>query len=126
MADLPRTQSESPDPTLVTADELRETLKAFNPRPGWKARNIDAPNGRVYDLVDYRDKQAMAKWDWDSGTISAYWDGNEIFDDQDSAMAREAAFRAVETAAATYLTDARRADPYYTEAGRWKQGGSGS
>lgn len=122
LALAPFENSKPTDPTLVTADDLRETLKSFNPRPGWKARNIDASNGRLYDLQDYRDKRGMVEWDWDTGTVTAFWDGREIFTNQDSVPCRESAFRAVEDAAAAMLTEHRRNDPYYAEPGRWKRG----
>lgn len=95
-------------------DEMRYVMEEWYPRPGWRARNLHANNGRVYDFWNYVDKQAMVEIDWGVNLVTAYFDGSAIYEGEEP-LNREDAFRAVEDAAAAYIAEQRANDPYYAE-----------
>jgi hypothetical protein len=88
-----------------TPEAFRQQLAAFYPRPGWKARNLDADMGRCYDLFGYRDYGAVVDWDWDNHWVVGYLGNERVYeaDDVGSAEAIQAAMAAVEDAAIARL-----------------------
>lgn len=83
-------------PKRWTGDEFRSMLRSLYFRPGWKARNLDADNGRVYDFVDWRDKQAMVDWNWADGYVEGYLDGERVFEKQGDIPQVHEAMHAIE------------------------------
>lgn len=63
-----------------TGDDFRTMLRSLYFRAGWKARNLDADQGRVYDLVDWRDRQVFVDWDWSDHHVTGYIDGRRVYD----------------------------------------------
>jgi hypothetical protein len=87
-----------------TPEGFRQMLAAFYPRPGWKARNTDADQGRCYDLLGYRDYGALVDWDWDNNWVAGYLGDERIYQDEaDDLNAIQAAMEAVEDAAIARL-----------------------
>ena len=65
-----------------SGDDFRAMLRALYPRAGWKARNLDANTGRVYDLMGWHDRGAMVEWDWDTGHVSGYIGGKSVYNER--------------------------------------------
>jgi hypothetical protein len=63
-----------------TQEELANVWRSVWPRPGWRARNIDADSGRVYDCETFRAEQALVEWDWDVQRATGYLRGERVYD----------------------------------------------
>jgi hypothetical protein len=80
-----------------TGDEFRRMLNERYPRAGWKARNLTAGNGRVYDLMDWWDKRCLVELAWSDGYVAGYVGDERVYEDTAAGSAvLDLAFAAVE------------------------------